>query len=110
VGQVPRKASTTDYDTAWGDVLTASGSVTADFGASAAIVTASVSLPTVTASSKIIAAPRYSSSVPDHDPEDYAIEGIQAVIGQVTAGVGFDIIASCPNGTWGRYNIDYQVI
>lgn len=87
-----------------------SGSATIDFGASETdTATVSVALPAVSATSEIVIIPRYSSALTDHDPEDYAIEGINAVVGAVTAGVGFDVHAWAPNGTWGQYNIDYMV-
>lgn len=91
----------------------ASGSATVDFGFASGlegdIASVSVSLPSVVATSEIGVSPRYLSSLTDHDPEDYAIEGITAIVGTVTAGVGFDIIASAPRGTWGQYNVDYLV-
>lgn len=91
-----------------------SGSVTADFGFSTGkegdLVVVNVSNASALSTSKILATPRYSSSLTDHDPEDYALEGIQAVIGTITDGVGFDLIVSARNFTWGRYNIDYIIV
>lgn len=90
-----------------------SGSATVDFGFAAAlegdIASVSVALPSVLSTSEIAVSPRYLSTLPDHDAEDYAIEGITATVGAVTAGVGFDIYAYAPAGTWGRYNVDYLV-
>ncbi len=41
----------------------------------------------------------------DHDPEDVVLEDIRAYTGNLVPGVSFDIFASAPNGTWGRYAI-----
>jgi len=88
------------------------GSVTVDFGFAAGgegdIATASVALAAVAAGSKIQVTPRYASGL-DHDPDDYAAESISATVGTITAGVGFDVLARAPHGTWGRYNLDYLV-
>lgn len=90
-----------------------SGSATVDFGFASGLegdtASVAVSLPSVAAVSEIAVSLRYASALPDHDPEDYAIEGITATVGVVTAGVGFDIHAFAPRGTWGRYNVDYLV-
>ena len=89
------------------------GSATVDFGFPSGeegdFATVTVSLANVSASSEVTVSPRYKSTLTDHDPEDYAIEGLVATVGAVTAGVGFDIYAYAPNGTWGQYNIDYMV-
>jgi hypothetical protein len=45
------------------------------------------------------------SSTADHDPEDYLLEGVQAYVANVVNGVGYDLIASCTDTTFGRYNI-----
>lgn len=42
----------------------------------------------------------------DHDAEDAALEGIQAVAANLNEGVGFDVIARAPQGSWGRFNIN----
>jgi len=88
------------------------GSVTVDFGFSTGgegdIATAAVALPAVLVGSKVQLTPCYSAGL-DHDPDDYAVEGIQATVGAITAGVGFDVIASARGWTWGRYNVNYLV-
>lgn len=90
-----------------------SGSATVDFGFASGlegdIASVSVPLLSILSTSEITVSPRYLSTLPDHDPEDYAIEAIAVSVGEVTAGVGFDIYAYAPSGTWGRYNVDYLV-
>jgi lysophospholipase L1-like esterase len=39
----------------------------------------------------------------DHDPEDGVIEGITLGVGNIVAGVSYDIYAYAPDGTWGKY-------
>jgi hypothetical protein len=58
----------------------------------------------VTSTSIIVCTPQ-AVATPDHDPEDYAIEGLVAYAENIVDGVGFDIIAYAPQGTWGRYYI-----
>lgn len=42
----------------------------------------------------------------DHeDPDDAMVEELTAYAGNIVPGVGFDIFASAPNGTWGQYQI-----
>jgi hypothetical protein len=41
----------------------------------------------------------------DHDMEDAAIEGLTVLIANIVPGNGFDVVASAPNGTWGKYNV-----
>lgn len=45
-------------------------------------------------------------ATPDHDAEDAALEGISAVAANLNEGVGFDVIARAPLGSWGRFNIN----
>ena len=71
------------------------------------IVSITVSAPFVTASTKFIVQPEFTTT-PDHDPEDYALEGVQAGITNIVAGEGFDLIASCRDSTYGRYNFQIQ--
>jgi lysophospholipase L1-like esterase len=44
-----------------------------------------------------------AGSTADHDPEDGVIEGITLGVGNIVAGVSYDIFASAPDGTWGKY-------
>ena len=45
-------------------------------------------------------------ATPDRDAEDAALEGITAVAANLNEGVGFDVIARAPLGSWGRFNIN----
>jgi len=45
-------------------------------------------------------------ATPDHDAEDAALEGITAIAANLNEGVGFDVIARAPLGSWGRFNIN----
>lgn len=80
-----------------------------DFGFPSAqegdIATVTVSATWVVASSIITVSP-YAVATADHDPEDYAIEGITAYAANLASGVGFDIIAAAPNNSWGRYTVN----
>lgn len=69
------------------------------------IATVTVSATWVVASSIITVSP-YAVATADHDPEDYAIEGITAYAANLASGVGFDIIAAAPNNSWGRYTVN----
>lgn len=42
----------------------------------------------------------------DHTAEDATVEGITAYVANVVPGVGFDVVASAPRGSWGRYNFN----
>lgn len=69
------------------------------------VATVTVTATWVLATSNIICAP-YAIATADHDPEDYAVEGITSYVSNLASGVGFDIIAAAPQGTWGRYTIN----
>lgn len=94
-----------------GGTTVISGAATVDFGNTPGVedgvTTVTVASASVGAGSRFRVAPRYSSALTDHDADDYAAEGISAIIGTVTPGVGFDIIASANDATWGQYNIDW---
>ena len=82
---------------------------TVDFGnangGEAGIATVTVAASWVTSGS-IIVCNAAGVATPDHDAEDAAIEGITAVASNLNAGVGFDLIARAPQGSWGRFNIN----
>ena len=67
--------------------------------------TVTVSAAWVTTSSVIVVTPNATATA-DHDPDDYAIEGIVAYPTNIVNGIGFDIIAYAPQGTWGRFNVN----
>lgn len=76
-----------------------------DFGATeTGYASVSVAAPTMVGGEFILVSP-YAAATTDHDPDDYAVEGVTAYPTAAVAGVGFDIIASAPNGTWGKYAI-----
>lgn len=68
------------------------------------IATVTVAAAWVTSSSIIICSP-LATATDDHDPEDYALEGIRAYPTNIVDGVGFDIIVSANDATFGKYNI-----
>lgn len=82
---------------------------TVDFGFATGlegdIATVTVSATWVVASSIITVSP-YAVANADHDPEDYAVENITAYAANLASGVGFDIIAAAPRGSWGRYVVN----
>jgi hypothetical protein len=47
-----------------------------------------------------------SAGTADHSAEDAAVEGVLAVVTYAEPGIGFDVLAFCPGGTWGTYLFD----
>jgi len=68
------------------------------------LTTVTVAAAWVTPSSVIICSP-LATATDDHDPEDYALEGIKAYPTNIIDGVSFDIIVSADYATFGKYNI-----
>lgn len=68
------------------------------------LTTVTVTAAWVTPSSVIICSP-LATATDDHDPEDYALEGIKAYPTNIIDGVSFDIIVSADYATFGKYNI-----
>lgn len=68
------------------------------------IVTVTVPATWVTPTTALICAP-LATATADHDPEDYALEGIKAYATNIVDGVSFDIIVSANYATFGKYNI-----
>lgn len=56
--------------------------------------------------SSIIVCSAAGIATADHDAEDAAAEGVTAIATDIVDGVGFDVLASAPRGTWGRYVIN----
>lgn len=46
----------------------------------------------------------------DHDLDDFFAEGITFSIQNIQDNTSFDIVASAPNNTWGKYKITYKII
>lgn len=67
----------------------------------------SVAAAWVTAGHCLVACPAAEATA-DHEADDVAYEGITAYPTNIEAGVGFDIIAHAPRGTWGRYLINVR--
>lgn len=61
--------------------------------------------PWVTPTTKLQCQPAMVATA-DHDPDDVWAEGIVAYATNISPGVGFDVVATCPNGTWGEYFVD----
>jgi hypothetical protein len=87
------------------------GQVLVDFGFDSGlegdVAYAMVSAPWVTQFSIILCNP-YSGTTVDHDPDDVAVENIDAYATNIIPGVGFTIVASAPHNTWGKYLINYM--
>ncbi len=85
------------------------GQVTVDFGHASGgesdLANITVTATWVTNSS-VILCNAAGVTTPDHDGEDAALEGITAVAANLNEGVGFDVIARAPEGSWGRFNIN----
>lgn len=90
-------------------LLTKSLQATVDFGnasgGEADLARVTVAAAWVTDSSVILCTAAGVATL-DHDAEDAALEGIQAVATNLNEGVGFDVIARAPQGSWGRFNIN----
>jgi len=84
------------------------GSVMVDFGfpngGEDSIATATVAAPWVTADTLLMCSVP-GVTTPDHDPEDPAVEFMNARATNIVPGVSFDVEVSAPNGTWGRYMV-----
>lgn len=68
---------------------------------------ASVSVPATwaTSTSKITITPSGIATT-DHDPEDYALEGIYGIPVDIVDGVGFTLLAGCRESTFGKYKFN----
>lgn len=93
-----------------GGATTNKAQVTVDFGfqtgqeGDVAIATVSASWVT---SGTILTCTPCPIATTDHDPDDYAIEGIQAYARNIVPGVSFDVVASAATGsTFGKYVIN----
>ncbi len=73
-------------------------------GGEDSVAYASVAAAWVTADTVIVCNPAPVATA-EHEPLDAAVEGISAYAYRITPGVGFDLVATAANGTWGRYLI-----
>lgn len=96
-------------DASFAALIPKTGQVAVDFGSASGgespLAFVSVSAPWVTDAS-VILCNAAGVATPDHDPEDAALEGITAVAANLNEGVGFDVIAHAPQGSWGRFKIN----
>lgn len=85
--------------------------VTVDFGVITQTeynTTLAVADTSITATSKILISVAGESTT-DHSQDEVMSESIFVTYSDLSAGVGFNIIASCLTGTWGKYKINYTV-
>jgi hypothetical protein len=89
-----------------------SGSATVDFGSPTEDGFASVAVTgqTWVTADAIIHAKAAGIASADHDADDAAVECISCHVGTIVVGDGFTITAGAPNGTWGRYTIQWMGI
>lgn len=83
-----------------------STTIEVDFGPEEdAVATVSVSAVWASSTRKITITP---SGMPttDHDPEDYALEGIFGIPIDIVDGVGFTLMAGCKSSTFGKYKFN----
>lgn len=90
-----------------GSVNTAQGTVDFGFavGGEDSIATVTVTAAWASSTSRIVCSPAAVATA-DHDPDDVPAEALSAYATNVVDGVGFDIVAAAPAGTWGRYLIN----
>jgi hypothetical protein len=96
-------------DASFAILIPKTGQVMVDFGnasgGEADLASVTVAAAWVTDSSVILCNPA-GVATPDHDAEEAALEGITAIAANLNEGVGFDVIARAPLGSWGRFNIN----
>lgn len=80
--------------------------VTVDFGnpSESGLASVTVNDSSVGASSKFLCTVQGGTA--DHDTDDSAVENITAYVTNIVAGVSYDVIASAPRETWGRYYVN----
>lgn len=84
-----------------------SGTAVVDFGNLDDMAKATIIAPWVQPDSKIDVLPA-ASQLPDHDVEDFLIEGIRLMATNIVPGESFDILAHAPDSTSGKYNVNYS--
>lgn len=89
-----------------------SGPATVDFGFPSGgegdSATVTVTGQTWVTAGSIISASAAAIATPDHDGDDAMVEGLTCYVGNIVAGVGFDIFCNAALGSWGRYAIQWQ--
>lgn len=101
----PRPAAAADLvDKQYVDAATAVNiePVIVDFGDGETTATGSVMATWVRPDSLITCTPD-PAGTDDHGAEDAVIEGVRCVVTYVEPGIGFDVLAVCPEETFGRY-------
>lgn len=115
-GQSPAVGTSTNYaredhthGTPAGGAGATVGQATIDFGATEdGIASVTVATASALTASKIQVTPAGVATA-DHDPDDYMVEGITVGVANIVNATSFDILANAPNGTWGRYTINYAI-
>lgn len=95
------------------DNLVVKGTAIVDFGANpfqaegeGNVVSVTIPAAWVLAGDVILVSPQAVATA-DHDPDDYAVEGITAYAANIVPGVSFDIIAQATESSWGTYQVSY---
>ena len=101
-------------DTDWTEdtgVSNTNGDVELDFGSLNEDGNASVTVSSLLVTNSNFKSFSYvAKSNSDHDLDDFVAEGINFSIQNIQDNVSFDIVASAPRGTWGKYKITYKII
>lgn len=86
------------------------GSATVDFGSPGedGFATVAVTGQSWVTSDAIITATAAAITSADHDPDDAAVECLSCHVGTISVGSGFTISVGAPNGTWGRYTVQWM--
>lgn len=95
-----------DLTAGGGGTTVYSTTIEVDFGTQEdGVASVSVSATWATSTSKITITPSGIATT-DHDPEDYALEGIFAIPIDIVDGVGFTLLAGCRESTFGKYRFN----
>lgn len=85
----------------------AQGTTTVDFGTGKTDVSVAVSAPAITGT-QLVEAWIFPSTTASNTVDNHWVEDLHIVAGNVSAGVGFTVYASCKTGlAHGIYNIGY---
>jgi hypothetical protein len=98
-----------------GDILIGGGGsvliqVEVDFGFASGnegdIARTTVTGETWVSPTSVIVCNPFAGPTPDHSGDEVIAEGLVAYAENLVTGVGFDVVAYAPSGTWGRYFIN----